>query len=117
NDDVSIALPVGARHALIGPNGAGKTTLVNMLAGVLAPTRGEVFLSDARITRLSQHERVARGLARTFQVNNLFPGLTVLESVALAVCERTRAAWTLHRGWRSCQAELDEARALIDTLG
>jgi branched-chain amino acid transport system ATP-binding protein len=117
NDDVSIALPVGARHALIGPNGAGKTTFVNLLAGVLAPTRGEVFLSDARITRLSQHERVGRGLARTFQVTNLFPALTVLESVALAVCERTHAAWTLHRTWRSRRAEVDEARAIIATLG
>src|SRR6476619_370830 len=89
NDDVSLALPVGARHALIGPNAAGKTTLVNMLAGVLAPTRGEVYLGDARVTRLTQHERVQRGLARTFQVTNLFPGLTMLESVVLAVCERT----------------------------
>ena len=117
NDDVTLALPVGARHALIGPNGAGKTTLVNMLAGVLAPTRGEVYLGEARITRLTQHERVSRGLARTFQVTNLFPGLTVLESVTLAVCERTGRAWTAHRPWTRCTAEVDEARALLASLG
>jgi branched-chain amino acid transport system ATP-binding protein len=117
NDDVTLELPVGARHALIGPNGAGKTTLVNMIAGVLVPTRGEVFLGDERVTRLTQHERVQRGLARTFQVTNLFPGLTALESVALAVCERTRAAWTLHRAWTRSTAEVTEAHALLATLG
>ena len=117
NDDVSLALPVGARHALIGPNGAGKTTLVNMLAGVLAPTRGEVYLGEARVTRLTQHERVQRGLARTFQVTNLFPGLTMLESVVLAVCERTGTAWNGFRRWQACRAEVEESQALLASLG
>ena len=117
NDDVALSLPVGARHALIGPNGAGKTTLVNMLAGVLAPTRGDVWLGDARITRLTQHERVQRGLARTFQVTNLFPGLTALESVVLAVSERTGTAWNGWRRWQDCRAERDEAEALLEGMG
>jgi branched-chain amino acid transport system ATP-binding protein len=117
NDGISFALRTGARHALIGPNGAGKTTLVNLLAGTLLPTRGEVYLAEARITQLPQHERVRRGLARTFQVSNLFPGLSVLESVMLAVCERTRAAWTVHRATAACRVELTEALALLDSLG
>ena len=86
------ALPPGARHALIGPNGAGKTTFINLLTGVLAPTAGEVFLGDENITALAQHQRVKRGMTRTFQINTLFAGLTVLESVVLAICERDGAA-------------------------
>jgi branched-chain amino acid transport system ATP-binding protein len=117
NDSVSLSLPVGARHALIGPNGAGKTTLVNLLAGALPPTRGDVFLGEARVTRFSQHERVRRGLARTFQVTNLFPGLTPLESVTLAACERTRRAWACHIPWTRCETEVAEARGILATLG
>ena len=117
NEDVTLSLQVGARHALIGPNGAGKTTLVNMLAGVLVPTHGDVYLGDARITKLTQHERVQRGLARTFQVNNLFPGLTALESVTLAVCERTGTAWNPYRRWQDCRTERDEAEALLASMG
>jgi len=117
NEDVTLALPVGARHALIGPNGAGKTTLVNLLAGVLLPTRGDVFLGETRITKLTQHERVKRGLARTFQVNNLFPGLTARESVTLAVCERTGTAWNGWRRWERCRAEREEADGLLAAMG
>jgi branched-chain amino acid transport system ATP-binding protein len=101
-DGVSLAVPVGARHALIGPNGAGKTTLINLLTGVLEPSAGEVYLGDERVTGLAIHERVKRGLARTFQVTNLFPGLTVLESVRLAILER--------------KGHPDEARALLAQL-
>ena len=74
NSDISLSFPVGARHALIGPNGAGKTTFINLLSGVHAPTAGEVYLGEENITRLPQHERVKRGMTRTFQINTLFPG-------------------------------------------
>ena len=72
--EVSLAFPHGARHALIGPNGAGKTTLINLLTGVLAPSAGDVFLGDERITSLAQHERVKLGMTRTFQINTLSRG-------------------------------------------
>ncbi len=114
--DVSLALPAGARHALIGPNGAGKTTLINVLAGVLAPTTGSVFLDDEDITRLPQHLRVKRGMARTFQINTLFPGLTVLESVVLAVCERKGLAGVWHRTVAQQDDAIDEARVLLRAL-
>ncbi len=113
---VSLALPRGARHALIGPNGAGKTTLINLLTGVLEPSAGEVYLGHERITPLAQHRRVKRGLARTFQINTLFPGLTVLESVALAVLERKGLATRWMRTVAQHREEIDEAMALLATL-
>ena len=66
-------LPVGARYALIGPNGAGKTTLINLITGMLAPNAGHIVLDDEDITALEPQDRVRRGLARTFQINTLFP--------------------------------------------
>ena len=116
NSDVSLTFEAGARHALIGPNGAGKTTFINLLTGVLAPTGGEVYLGDERITGLPQHARVKRGMTRTFQINTLFPGLTVLESVVLACCERSGrgGVW-----WRTVAAErgaIEEAHAILARL-
>ena len=107
NTDVSLALEAGARHALIGPNGAGKTTLINLLTGVLLPPRARCSLARSA-SPLPQHERVKRGMTRTFQINTLFPGLTVLESVVLAICEREgRGAWW-HRTVAQCRDEVDE---------
>jgi len=114
NSVVTMSLPVGARHALIGPNGAGKTTLVNLLTGVLTPSSGEVYLCEERVTHLPQHERVQRGMTRTYQVTNLFPGLTALESVVLAVCERRGIAARFTRTVASCSAEVEEAIALLE---
>ena len=87
-DDINFTLEAGARHALIGPNGAGKTTFVNMLTGRLAPSTGSIILGDEDVTRLSQEQRVKRGLGRTFQINTLFRNLPVLDNVALAIAER-----------------------------
>ena len=113
-NDVSLSVEKGARHALIGPNGAGKTTLINLLTGVIQPSAGSIRLEGEDITGLSQNARVRRGLARTFQINQLFPELTVLETVALAVSERIGAgtAW-----WRSTGSHRDiaeEAAAILD---
>ncbi len=85
---VSMTIRRGARHALIGPNGAGKTTLINQLTGMLAPTEGRVVLGGRDITHLAPHKRVALGLVRTFQINQLFGTLTPLQSLALAVASR-----------------------------
>jgi branched-chain amino acid transport system ATP-binding protein len=87
-DNVSFRLEQGARHALIGPNGAGKTTFINLLTGVLPPTSGQILLEGEDITRLRPELRVQRGLARTFQINQLFPAMTPLETLGLAVSER-----------------------------
>jgi len=85
---LSLRLAEGARHALIGPNGAGKTTFVNLLTGVLAPTAGRIFLYGEEITGMSPWRRVRRGLARTFQVTQLFADMTPRETIGLAVAER-----------------------------
>ncbi len=114
--DVTLAFPHGVRHALIGPNGAGKTTLINLLTGALAPSAGEVFLGEERITGLAQHQRVKLGMTRTFQINTLFSGLTVLESVVLAVCERKGRAGIWYRTVAKQRDETDEALALLDML-
>ena len=87
-NDVSLSVEKGARHALIGPNGAGKTTVINLLTGVLRPTAGRIRLEDQDITDLEAHKRVQLGIARTFQINQLFGDLTPLETIGLAVSER-----------------------------
>ncbi len=115
-DNISLNVAAGSRHALIGPNGAGKTTLINLLTGFLEPTSGAVLLAGTDVTALSQHARVKRGVARTFQINRLFADMTVLESVLLAVNER-RGLGT--RWWRPVRAHadaLDEAAQLLTQL-
>ena len=87
-DHVNLSLTLGARHALIGPNGAGKTTLINLLTGVLPPTEGRIELLGEDISQLPSHQRVARGLVRTFQINQLFASMTPLQTLAMVVSQR-----------------------------
>ncbi len=104
------------RYALIGPNGAGKTTLINLMTGMLRPDSGRIFLGDEDITALAPEQRVRRGLVRTFQINSLFPHLTALESVTLAVCERRRVARTFWRRLTDYPQEVEEAYNILSTL-
>lgn len=85
---VNLSLELGARHALIGPNGAGKTTLINLLTGVLSPTEGRIELMGQDISHLPSHARVARGLVRTFQINQLFASMTPLQTLAMVVSQQ-----------------------------
>jgi branched-chain amino acid transport system ATP-binding protein len=89
-DHVSLRVPAGSRRAIIGPNGAGKTTLFNLIAGQLQPTEGRVHVCGDDVTDLPVHERTRRGLARTFQLSNLFGELTVADNVRLAVAGTDR---------------------------
>ncbi|WP_334187189.1 ABC transporter ATP-binding protein [Noviherbaspirillum sp.] len=116
NSDVNLSFESGGRHALIGPNGAGKTTFINLLTGSLPPTSGKVFFGGQDITALPQHQRVKRGMTRTFQINTLFAGLTVLESVMLAIFERRGLQFTWHKTVARHQEEADEAMALLASL-
>lgn len=114
--ELEIDLPPGARYALIGPNGAGKTTLINMMTGMLRPNAGRILLGGEDITDLAPQERVRRGLARTYQINNLFPGLNALEAVTLAVAERrgfARQFWQPLSGYGEA---IDEAHAILTKL-
>ena len=106
---VSLRLEKGARHALIGPNGSGKTTFANLLTGVLQPTSGQVQLQGTDITALGPDRRARLGLGRTFQINQLFPSLTPLEALTLAVCERQGLggkAWRMLSGSREVASEV-----------
>jgi branched-chain amino acid transport system ATP-binding protein len=114
--DIQIALPKGVRYALIGPNGAGKTTLINLITGMLQPDVGQIFLGDEEITRLGPEQRVRRGLVRTFQINTLFPNLTALEAVTLAVCERRGDARTWWRPVAAYREAVDEAYGILTSL-
>ena len=114
--DVNLTLERGARRALIGPNGAGKTTLINLITGVLKPSSGKVLLNGEDITGVSQADRARRGLARTFQINQLFRGLTVLENLCMTVGERDGHCNNL---WRSAGANptvIDEALNHLESL-
>ena len=114
--DVSFQLEEGARHALIGPNGAGKTTFINLLTGVLAPSAGTVLFKGSDITNVEQAERVKLGIARTFQINRLFRGLSVLENVYMAIAERVGAAPDMFRPAGKRQDVIDEAMELLTRL-
>ena len=115
-NDVSLRVEAGARHALIGPNGAGKTTLINLLTGFLEPTSGSVLMQGKELTHLAQHQRVKRGLARTFQINRLFSELTVLESVVLAVNERLGLSTKFWKPVAAHTQAVEEAAELLRTL-
>src|SRR5262249_35090590 len=96
-DGVTFEVVAGERLVILGPNGAGKTTLFNVVTGLIAPTSGRITLFGRDVTRLATHRRARLGLGRTFQVTTLFPRLTVLESVLLAVGGADGAGFTLHR--------------------
>jgi branched-chain amino acid transport system ATP-binding protein len=114
--DISFKLDAGARHALIGPNGAGKTTFINLLTGVIPPSQGRVLLGGRDITATSQAERVKLGIARTFQINRLFRGLSVLENVCMAVTERAGAAGSMFYPAGRRTDVIDESMELLQTL-
>jgi ABC-type branched-subunit amino acid transport system ATPase component len=114
--DIGLTLPAGVRYALIGPNGAGKTTLINLITGMLQPDAGRITLGEDDITTLTPEQRVRRGLARTFQINALFPHLTALESVTLAVVERRNIARKWWSKLASYRQDIDEAYGILSAL-
>lgn len=114
--NVEISLPQGARYALIGPNGAGKTTLINLITGLLKPDQGSVLLGGKDITELEPDERVKRGLTRTFQINQLFPNLSALEAVTLAISERDGHSGTWWRRLPTYRAAIEEAHGILTSL-
>ena len=94
-DGVSLMLGPRRRLAVIGPNGAGKTTLFRLIAGDVPPSQGRIFLFGREVTRLPAHRRARLGLSRTFQVSNLFAGLSVLDNVRLAAQAGEPSRWRL----------------------
>lgn len=116
-EDVSLAVDKGERLAVIGTNGAGKSTLFDLISGELKPTRGQVSLFGADITRLPVHRRAQLGIGRSFQTNTLFPGLPVLMNVWLAMQAVQRWRWQVLRPAARHRETLDRAEALLVTWG
>lgn len=116
-DHLDLAVQAGHTHAIIGPNGAGKTTLIQQIAGGLRPNEGRITFDGNDITQLPMHQRVRRGLARSYQITNIFKSCSVVDNLALAVQARSG---TSMRFWRPAIADsaiFDEARELADTVG
>ena len=117
--DVDFAVAAGEVHALIGPNGAGKTTFIHHVSGALQPDSGSVHFAGREVTRLSMHQRVRLGMARSYQITNIFLGLSALDNVALAVQGRPDAGSSF-RFWRPVRHEaplFDEAHSYLEQLG
>jgi len=116
-DGVSLDVTPGERRAIIGPNGAGKTTLFSLISGEQPPTDGRITLFGRDVTRLPPHRRAALGMARTYQITNLFPRLTVLENCLLAVQALSPTKLHLHRALSRYPGLFERARALLDAVG
>jgi len=116
-DGVSMKVPCGERRAIIGPNGAGKTTFFNCVTGSLSPNSGRIFIFGKEVTRLAEHQRVAMGIGRTFQITNVFPKLTVLENILLAVQGTKRQKWVLHRSITSFAESQARATEELNHVG
>ncbi len=113
-DHVSLEIKAGERHGIIGPNGAGKTTLFNLICGDLSPTEGRVVHFQKDVTRLPTHKRTALGISRTFQINNLFPKLTVFQNVLLAAQGLQGTKYVMYRPISSYKPIYDKAKAILE---
>jgi branched-chain amino acid transport system ATP-binding protein len=116
-EGVTLSVRPGERRALIGPNGAGKTTLFNLISGTLPVSSGAISLFGQDVTRAPAHRRAALGLARTFQITNLFLDLTVLENCLLAVQALTRVKFSMFRPVTAYGALRERARAMLEAVG
>jgi ABC-type branched-subunit amino acid transport system ATPase component len=110
---ISFSLGRGEKLGLIGPNGSGKTTLINLLGGQLPPTEGRIFLFGKEITNTSEYRRLDFGLARSFQLNNLFLNLTVLDNVLLALQGAQHIHFQMFSSDSSLRNLLAEAQELL----
>jgi branched-chain amino acid transport system ATP-binding protein len=116
-EGVDFSVEIGERLVIIGPNGAGKTTLFNLVTGDLAPSRGRIYLFGQDITRKSIHRRTRLGMARTFQLTNLFPNLTLSDAVFLAVEGTSTLKFTIHRPASSFKELLIKTERMIEQWG
>ena len=112
--DVTLKIMPGDRQAIIGPNGAGKTTLFNLITGIFPATSGQVVLFGQDVTKWPSHRRTALGMARTFQITSLFPKLTVLDNVLLAIQGLRRSKFVMWRFLSSYRDIYDKAYGLLE---
>jgi branched-chain amino acid transport system ATP-binding protein len=115
--DVSFSVRRGEKLALIGPNGAGKTTLLNMIGGQLSVSGGHIFLEDKNITKLSPNRRLHMGVGRSFQINNLFFELSVLDNVLLALHGAERRHLRMFQRLEGRKEMLEGAQRMLELVG
>ncbi len=115
-NDVSCRFTPGTLTAIVGPNGAGKTTYFNLISGQLRASSGQVIVGGEDITKLSPAVRTRRGLGRAFQLTNLFPQLTALENVRLAVQSRADAGWSLFKVWNTRRDLIEKAESVLERV-
>jgi branched-chain amino acid transport system ATP-binding protein len=115
-DHVSLAVPPFTLTSIIGPNGAGKTTFFNLVSGQYRPTAGRVYFEGEDVTRLGAAARTARGIGRSFQLTNVFPTLSVLENVRMAVQARAGRSFTVWRHHRAFPELEDRAYAILESV-
>jgi branched-chain amino acid transport system ATP-binding protein len=115
-NDVSCRFTPGTLTAIVGPNGAGKTTYFNLISGQLRATAGQVIVGGEDITGLAPSARTKRGLGRAFQLTNLFPQLSALENVRLAVQSRADAGWSLLKVWNTRRDLIEQAEAVLERV-
>ena len=115
-DAVSCGFEPGTLTAIVGPNGAGKTTYFNLISGQLKATAGKVLLQGQDISSLSAPQRSLRGIGRAFQLTNLFPNLTVLENIRLAVQSRAGLGHNLWSIWSSHRGLISRAEEVLETV-
>ncbi len=115
-NDVSFKVDVGGRLVIIGPNGAGKSTLFNLLNGQFQPDEGKVFLFGEDVTHLPLHKRAHMGMARSFQLTSLFPELTVLDNILLALHGLRKSRFNLFRSTTSYLQLMDRAEELLSLM-
>ncbi len=116
-EDISFSIESGERRAIIGPNGAGKTTLFNLLSGMLKPTTGRIFFLDKDITKMPPHKRAAFGLARTYQITNLFFSLTVQENLLLSLQVSDTFKYSFRRPLTADNYLLPQVQRLLEPWG
>jgi len=116
-DHASLTVKAGEIHALIGPNGAGKTTLLHQISGTLQSNAGTITFDGRDITRMSMHDRVRMGLARSYQITNTFRNFTVLDNVALAVQARNGSSFSFFSAVRREREMFDEAHRVLERIG
>ncbi|WP_243373497.1 ABC transporter ATP-binding protein [Microvirga solisilvae] len=115
-NDVSCRFTPGTLTAIVGPNGAGKTTYFNLISGQLRASSGQVLVEGEDITSLAPSARAKRGLGRAFQLTNLFPDLTALENVRLAVQSRAEAGWSLFKIWNERRDLIAKAEEILERV-
>ncbi len=116
-DHLNLTVHAGEIHALIGPNGAGKTTLIQQISGAIAPDAGRIIFSGKDVTGMPMHDRVHLGLARSYQITNIFSNLSVLDNLALAVQARTGSSMRFWRPVLSEKSLFDDAHGIARKIG